>query len=1283
MGYGLYKSSDNGVSWTKLSVPVATGAKPTDLQMDPQSGNTLYAAFLGQGIFKTTDGGTTWCPLNPGIPLPARCAAATGLPNPTTTTFDWVQTAVFHPSSASPATLYATFSNCPDPIGNGASFTGDCNPSLFKSPDGGATWTLQNPSAPPVYSRYTHALAIHPTDPTQVFVGGIGLFQSSDSGVSFDPIGSEIHPDHHALVFPDPGNPDRIYDTNDGGFVFTNDGGATWISGNSHLQITAFQSVSSSPLTGRIIGGSQDNGTQIWLGVPSWEHIDDGDSSSTVMSLDNVLNMYDNYFEACPRRSTTGGVLNSFDLITFGINTYFDCYTGGPFAGLDPAAVYPPFVQDPTSPHPLYFGTNRLYQTTNDGTDWTPVSPALGETGTFYPDIGRNNVITAIAVAPSNPNRIYIGYYDGQIWVTDGACTAASCWRAAGGSSHGAPDAIVTRIAVHPTNPNMAYATYSGFGIGAHVYRTSNGGMSWIPANGALPGVTPLPDVPANTISIEPSAPNNLWLGTDGAVMNGVKGSVFKSPDGGLTWAPFSSGLPNSPVYEISIDESHGRIYAATHGRGIYVITQPYLSNYEGWVLGGIWDIPVYGGGFTGLAPQTCTMSLIRANGTVCASGSTDAMGGTIQIDSSGTLVTSNGSFYNGSPVAWGCFNGKCLNGTDISSCNQPGNVISTVTVTCDGVVGVDKVLNCPQEFDPPSATLGFSGTSPSPVSASQAAVYRKSAKAARAPGSFDVIATVQAGDGTTRALCSADVPFQRGEEAASIISRSRDALNNNPACSARTVTAIARGLPPATGTRAEDSPGGDPRLFISAPGINGSQLLPGLHTGPGQSGGSCFAVNGLGVPVLNSITITRITLETLAGGAASGGITLTETTDLGNCTVSIPTSVGQSAAQIATALAGALHVPGIPGPNRLCPSNKNVRDITADGPSIVAVAARGLNVCVQDPGVGFAVLPEELPLGSIVLNHPVRVLSFVANPETIVAGDSATLTWTTENATDVTITNVGPVALNGTVTVKPLVDTIYTINALAMTGDANAFVLVKVIQVPSISVNGVVNAASFAGGPISPGELVTIFGEGIGPATGQTLQLDASGLVTTSLGDVRVLFDGIPAPMVYAQSTQTTVVVPYELTGKTQTQMTLEYKGRPSNSLTLPVAATSPGLFTIPGSGGQGTILNQNGSVNSPANPADKGSVISLFGTGAGQTNPPGVDGKPAVPPFPKPVASVSVKIGGMDAEVLYAAAAPTLVAGVIQVNARIPAGVSSGDVPVELTIGGTSSQDVTVAVK
>jgi uncharacterized protein (TIGR03437 family) len=237
----------------------------------------------------------------------------------------------------------------------------------------------------------------------------------------------------------------------------------------------------------------------------------------------------------------------------------------------------------------------------------------------------------------------------------------------------------------------------------------------------------------------------------------------------------------------------------------------------------------------------------------------------------------------------------------------------------------------------------------------------------------------------------------------------------------------------------------------------------------------------------------------------------------------------------------------------------------------------------------------------------------------------------------------------------------------------------------PGINVEGAVNGASFLGGPVSPGELLTLFGLGIGPTTGVGLQITSGGLVSTLLGGVQVFFDGVPAPLTFARADQVNVVVPYAVADKQQTQVTLQFQGRSSNMITLPVAPTSTAVFALNASGsGQGAILNQDQTVNGPANPADKGSIIAIFANGAGQTNPSGIDGKPAAVPLPQPLAKVTATIGGINADILYAGAAPTLVAGVLQVNARIPPGVPSGNVPVVIAVGNTTSQGtITVAVK
>ena len=240
--------------------------------------------------------------------------------------------------------------------------------------------------------------------------------------------------------------------------------------------------------------------------------------------------------------------------------------------------------------------------------------------------------------------------------------------------------------------------------------------------------------------------------------------------------------------------------------------------------------------------------------------------------------------------------------------------------------------------------------------------------------------------------------------------------------------------------------------------------------------------------------------------------------------------------------------------------------------------------------------------------------------------------------------------------------------------------------QTQTLSVGGIVNAASYAGGSVSPGEIVTIFGSFPGPAGLVTLQLDSRGYVATSLGSAQVLFDGVPAPMIYARAGQVAAIVPYAVSAKTSTQIQVSYQGQNSNAVSIPVAAVAPAIFTVNASGvGQGSILNQDGTVNSPTNPAGPGLFVSVFGTGEGQTNPPGIDGKPADSPAPTPVATpVTATVGGVNAKVQYAGGAPGLVAGVLQVNVQIPQNVTPGNaVPIVLTIGGKSTQtNVTLAV-
>lgn len=239
----------------------------------------------------------------------------------------------------------------------------------------------------------------------------------------------------------------------------------------------------------------------------------------------------------------------------------------------------------------------------------------------------------------------------------------------------------------------------------------------------------------------------------------------------------------------------------------------------------------------------------------------------------------------------------------------------------------------------------------------------------------------------------------------------------------------------------------------------------------------------------------------------------------------------------------------------------------------------------------------------------------------------------------------------------------------------------------PVLPSNGVINAASYASGPIAPGEIVSLFGTGLGPSNGALLTLTNPRLVANSLAGVRVLFDGTPAPVLYASAGQVNVVVPNTVAGQTVTHVQVEYLGVLSPLVSLPITATAPGVFTLDSTGrGQGAILNAaDESINSSSNPVSPGDWVSIFASGAGVTTPASVDGLLATGPSYPPDAKVSVTIGGVSCELNYAGAAPGLVSGVVQINAQVPAGVTPGpNVPVEVTIGGLTSQTgVTLAIR
>ena len=233
----------------------------------------------------------------------------------------------------------------------------------------------------------------------------------------------------------------------------------------------------------------------------------------------------------------------------------------------------------------------------------------------------------------------------------------------------------------------------------------------------------------------------------------------------------------------------------------------------------------------------------------------------------------------------------------------------------------------------------------------------------------------------------------------------------------------------------------------------------------------------------------------------------------------------------------------------------------------------------------------------------------------------------------------------------------------------------------PSVSFIG---SAATGTSPFAAGQLISIYGTQLGPASGSGLQLGPGDVVTNSNSGTQVLFDGTAAPIIYTSATQVNAAIPCAVAGQSSTQMVIEYMGAQSAPLTVALSPSAPGIFTADGSGqGQAAALNQDNSFNSPSNPAPRGSIVTFYATGVGPTSPC-VDGQVYQSNFPTIPLPVVVGVGSSGAHVDYAGQAPDLVSGVAQFNIEIPSDATTGVVPLTLVVGGVFSRPgVTIAVK
>ena len=247
----------------------------------------------------------------------------------------------------------------------------------------------------------------------------------------------------------------------------------------------------------------------------------------------------------------------------------------------------------------------------------------------------------------------------------------------------------------------------------------------------------------------------------------------------------------------------------------------------------------------------------------------------------------------------------------------------------------------------------------------------------------------------------------------------------------------------------------------------------------------------------------------------------------------------------------------------------------------------------------------------------------------------------------------------------------------LTFNGDRDAFIVKIEITGPSITLEGIVNAATFVGGPIAPGEIISIFGVDIGPDPGVNTTFDGEGNVPAEFAGVQVLINGIPAPLYFVGKNQINCQVPYEVDGAASVTVQVIFEGTASNIVTIDVAATAPGLFTLENGIGQViAVLFPGGTLNSTENLVGPGDIVTLYGTGEGQTMPPGQTGVPVdANALPVPIAAARVLIGGVEQTILYIGGAPKF-SGLLQINIELAVGTPEGPaVPIVVIIGGVGS--------
>lgn len=556
LGIGVLRSADGGTTWATLCTNPFVGQGFYDLRVDPADGNRLVAATT-VGLYVSTDGGATW--------TPRRNARTWSVAFGSGELLAACSDGVFRSTDGGTTWAAVTLSGSPGSFDRLALAIAPSNPtvayawgaggsSAYLWRRAGGTWTAAS-SLPAGLSTgqawYDWYCAAAPDRDNEVYLGAIEAYRGNLSGATWTWLaisnhsGIGIHPDQHAIAF-EPGNPNTIYAGCDGGLFRSPDRGNSWVHCNNGLVISEFEYIAQNVGSSRwLIGGTQDNGTDRWVGSPSWDHVADGDGGFVGVNYNDPATVFHTYYNMSPEVSHSSGNWGSWT------------YIPPPTPQGEGSLFYPPMRCTDSNGTTVAIGGGALYVSRNNGSAWTRIA---------FP-----SAATASAICVPDADDVFVGVTDGRVFHTK---WNGAAWPALTALTAPRNGAYVSDLLVSASNLSRIWVTSTTIG-GGRVFRSDNGGSTWANCSAGLP------NLPVTAIEVDSRNANRVWVAMDRG--------VSQSLDGGAHWADFSNGLPNAYVGDLCFHPHAWVLRAGTRNRGMWEIP------VDGWMTA-----PVCGVQFTG-----------------------------------------------------------------------------------------------------------------------------------------------------------------------------------------------------------------------------------------------------------------------------------------------------------------------------------------------------------------------------------------------------------------------------------------------------------------------------------------------------------------------------------------------------------------------------------------------------------------------------------------------------------------------------------------------------------